>query len=127
MTILNQGHSKYHGTTRLIQQLLGWTDLFKDSVYLRPAIEETQLMFYSRTQALKTVFDSFTSETRATAIAVSTLVVEYTISATKDAIVSARVFHTPQLPIVPDIGPRLIFETFDIPVITDLLDVGQNL
>lgn len=85
---------------------------------------------------------------RATGVLVSTQGFEYYISANKEVIVSAGVFHSPQLLMVSvgfsvskvpncfeptfadkrtGIGPKAILQSYGIPVISDLPGVGQNL
>ena len=51
----------------------------------------------------------------------------FTISARKEVIVSAGPWHSPQLLMVSGIGPKETLQKFDIPVISDLPGVGQNM
>lgn len=51
----------------------------------------------------------------------------FTISARKEVIVSAGAWHSPQLLMVSGIGPKKTLQKFDIPVISDLPGVGQNM
>ncbi|SMR54526.1 unnamed protein product [Zymoseptoria tritici ST99CH_3D1] len=51
----------------------------------------------------------------------------FLLSARRDVIVSAGVWHSPQLLMVSGVGPRSKLEDFDIPVISDLPGVGQNM
>lgn len=51
----------------------------------------------------------------------------YTIKATKEVIVSAGAFKSPQMLMVSGIGPRATLEELDIPVVSELEGVGQNL
>lgn len=67
--------------------------------YLRQAIENTQITVYTHTQATKILFDQGDPR-KANAVSVSTAGFEYTISAKKEVIISAGVFHSPQLLIV---------------------------
>lgn len=62
--------------------------------YLKQAIQNTGLMVYAHTQATRVLFDSWK---KASAVSVTTLGLEYTLSANKEVIVSAGVFHSPQL------------------------------
>jgi len=62
--------------------------------YLNQAIEKTGIIVYVHTQATKILFDA---SKKASAVAVSTQGLEYTLSANKEIIVSAGVFHSPQL------------------------------
>lgn len=64
--------------------------------YLRQAIENAQITVYTHTQATRILFDQG-SPKKANGVLVSTAGFEYTISANKEVIVSAGVFHSPQL------------------------------
>jgi choline dehydrogenase len=61
--------------------------------FLEQAIEDTNIMVYKQAQATKILFDSNV----ANGISVSTQGVNYTISASKEVILSAGAFHSPQL------------------------------
>lgn len=94
-----------------------------ESSYLRWALANTQLMVHYRTQALKILFASG----KAAGVSVSTEGYTYTINATKEVIVSAGTFHSPQLLMVSGIGPQAKLQSLGIPVISNLPGVGQNL
>lgn len=53
--------------------------------------------------------------------------INYTLSARKEVIVSAGVFQSPQLLMVSGVGPKALLSQFDIPVVSDLPGVGQNM
>ena len=67
-----------------------------ESSFLREAIEETDFIVYTLTQATKILFDQ-SSPPKAVGVQVDTQGLGYTISANKEVIVSAGVFHSPQL------------------------------
>ncbi|OCL11721.1 GMC oxidoreductase [Glonium stellatum] len=94
--------------------------------YLEQAIKTTGLMVYPHTQATKVLFSN-NGTAKASGVSVSTQGLEYTISANKEVIVSAGVFHSPQLLMVSGIGPRATLEAYGIPVVSDLQGVGSNL
>jgi choline dehydrogenase len=73
---------------------------------------------------MKILFDA---TKKATGVSVNSQGVPYTISATREVIVSAGVFHSPQLLMVSGIGPRPTLESLGIPVISERPGVGQNL
>ncbi|KAM0308951.1 hypothetical protein ACHAO8_009508 [Botrytis cinerea] len=96
------------------------------SSFLEEAIENTNIMVHTHTQALKILFASG-SPKRANAVQVSTSGFQYTIHAKKEVIISAGVFHSPQLLMVSGIGPRPVLEKQNVPLISELPGVGQNL
>ncbi|KAG7009750.1 patulin synthase [Physcia stellaris] len=63
----------------------------------------------------------------ATGVLVNTGGVEYTLSARKEVIVSAGAFRSPQLLMVSGIGPASTLQQLNIPVLSDLPGVGQNM
>lgn len=63
------------------------------SSFLEQAIEDTNIIVYTQTQATKILFDA----KRASGVSVNTRGVEYTISAKKEVILSAGTYHSPQL------------------------------
>ena len=69
--------------------------------FLNQAIQNTNLIVYTQTLAKKILFNSTTSNVGSTFVANEVLVttqnVPYTISARKEVIVSAGVYHSPQL------------------------------
>ena len=62
--------------------------------YLKQVIDTTDIAVYHHTQALKVNFDS---RKKAASVLVSTDGLEYTISASKEIVISAGTFHSPQL------------------------------
>ncbi|KAL8838459.1 MAG: hypothetical protein Q9170_002134 [Blastenia crenularia] len=93
------------------------------SSFLEQAIPNTNIIVYTQAQASKVLFKSKV----ASGVAVNTKGVPYTISANKEVILSAGVFHSPQLLMLSGIGPRATLEKYSIPVLSDLAGVGQNL
>ena len=67
-----------------------------ESSFLAEAIPDTRIAVYVLTQATRVLFDS-SPVPAATGVAVNSLGVEYTLSATKEVVVSAGTFHSPQL------------------------------
>lgn len=82
------------------------------------------LKVYTTTIAEKIIFDA---NKKATGVKVKTGIVSYTLKATKEVIVSAGAFQSPQLLMVSGVGPKDQLEPLNIPVISDLPGVGQNM
>ncbi|KAK3986737.1 GMC oxidoreductase [Cladorrhinum sp. PSN332] len=94
--------------------------------YLEDVILRTEITVYHHTQALKINFGQAKKATSVT-VATGQNPVEYTLSARKEIIISAGVFHSPQLLLVSGIGPSSTLSPLNISVISDLPGVGQNL
>ena len=82
------------------------------------------LKVYTETLARKIVFDS---NKKAVGVEVQSLGLPYTIHASKEVIVSAGAFQSPQLLMVSGVGPRETLENLDIEVVSELPGVGQNM
>lgn len=94
-----------------------------ESSFLRQAIKDTGIIVYSHSMATKILFNG----TQAVGVSVNTQGVDYTLSATKEVILTAGTFHSPQLLQISGIGAREQLEALSIPVIADIPGVGQNL
>ncbi|KAK3377546.1 hypothetical protein B0H63DRAFT_220495 [Podospora didyma] len=101
-----------------------WAERSSATEYLKGAIEDTEIMVYHHTQALRIGFDG---GKKADSVRVSTQGLEYTLTAGKEVILSAGVFHSPQLLMVSGIGPKSVLSSHGIPVIADLPGVGQGM
>jgi choline dehydrogenase len=84
----------------------------------------TNLKVFSLTLAKSIVFDE---DKNATGVVAESNLISYTINATKEVIVSAGAFQSPQLLMVSGVGPAEQLQQFDIPVVADLAGVGQNM
>ncbi|KAM7188938.1 putative GMC oxidoreductase [Naviculisporaceae sp. PSN 640] len=85
----------------------------------------SNLKVYTGTRAEKILFDA---NKKATGVRVKTgILASYTLSASKEVIVSAGTFQSPQLLMVSGIGPRSELEPHGIPVLSDLPGVGKNM
>ena len=82
------------------------------------------LKVFSLSMAKKILFDE---NKKATGVVIESALIPYTITATKEIIVSAGSFHSPQLLMVSGIGPAEQLEKFNIPVVADRPGVGQNM
>lgn len=92
----------------------------------RKSPAEEKLKVFTQTLAKKIVFNE---DKKATGVEVSMLgaLPKYTIKAKKEVIVSAGSFKSPQLLMLSGIGPKATLDEFDIPVISALEGVGQNM
>ncbi|KAK5078077.1 hypothetical protein LTS08_003081 [Lithohypha guttulata] len=88
------------------------------------ASNRQNLIVYPRTLAKRIVFDA---NLTATGVQVTSYQIPYTISASKEVIVSGGTVHSPQLLMVSGIGPASILQAQSVPVLVDLPGVGQNL
>lgn len=94
-----------------------------ESSFLRKAIRDTGITVYTHSLATKILFNG----TQAAGVNVNTQGVECTLSATKEVILTAGTFHSPQLLQISGIGAREHLEALSIPVVADIPGVGQNL
>ena len=79
-------------TTSTIDPVLGKRSSSETS-FLEQAIQDTNIIVYTQAQASKILFEGKV----ASGVSVTTQGVSYTISATKEVILSAGVYHSPQL------------------------------
>lgn len=101
-----------------------------ETSFLQEAITYTQIQIYKNSLGQKILFDSTNTATGVSVYtegAYGTPSVYYTLKATKEVIVSAGAFQSPQLLMVSGIGPRRTLEGVGVPVLKDLPGVGQNL
>jgi choline dehydrogenase-like flavoprotein len=84
----------------------------------------SNLKIYTGTRAEKVLFNA---SKKATGVRVKTGLVSYTLTASKEVIISAGAFQSPQLLMVSGIGPRDQLETYNISVLSELPGVGQNM
>ena len=94
------------------------------SSFLTQAIDQTGLKIYTHTLGKKVLFNA---NKTANGVLVDTAGTQYTLSAHKEVILSAGSFQSPQLLMVSGIGPSQILLQHNIPVLSDLQGVGQNM
>ncbi|KAK5637449.1 hypothetical protein RRF57_013164 [Xylaria bambusicola] len=95
-----------------------------ETSFLRKALDYPNYSVYTLTQAKKILFDE---EKRATGVEVDTLGNRYLLAASKEVIISAGTFASPQLLMVSGVGPAETLKKFDIPVVADRPGVGQGM
>ena len=95
-----------------------------ETSFLRRGLAYPNYMVYQSTMAKKILFDT---NKKATGVLVDTEGREYILSATKEVILTAGVFGSPQLLLVSGVGPTATLQQYGIPVIADRPGVGQNM
>ncbi len=95
-----------------------------ETSFLQRALPYPNYSVYTLTQAKKILFDK---KKRATGVEVDTLGKRYVLTASKEVIVSAGVFASPQLLMVSGIGPAKTLRRLRIPVVADRPGVGQGM
>ncbi|KAE8373501.1 hypothetical protein BDV26DRAFT_285071 [Aspergillus bertholletiae] len=121
---LNSGHLDGFAPTTFVINPTDQTRSSSEASFLQHALDTTPLRLYLRTLAKKIIFDS---NKTATGVLVETNGAEYTVTAKKEVILSAGVFHSPHLLMLSGIGPADSLQQLGIPVVSDLQGVGQNL
>ncbi|EME46862.1 hypothetical protein DOTSEDRAFT_126520 [Dothistroma septosporum NZE10] len=95
-----------------------------ESSFLSQSLGRPGLTTYVNSQARNIIFQNGT----ATGVNITNYGMRpFTLTARKEVIVSAGVWHSPQLLMVSGIGPKETLNKFDIPVIKDAPGVGQNM
>ncbi|KXX79350.1 Versicolorin B synthase [Madurella mycetomatis] len=95
--------------------------------FLKDARGRRNLKIYINTLATKIVFDD---DKRATGVRVESRpagLIQYTLHARREVILSAGAFQSPQLLMVSGIGPREELGKHSIPIISDRPGVGQTM
>ena len=95
-----------------------------ESGFLQPALTNPDLTVYTQTLATNIIFDS---NKVATGVQVNTAGKIYSLSASKEVIISAGAFQSPQLLMVSGVGPQSTLSQFNIPIVADRPGVGQNM
>lgn len=94
------------------------------TAFLSQKTQNSSLQVYTWTLAKRILFDGHKV---ATGVVVTSNSSAYTLSARKEVILSAGAFQSPQLLIVSGIGPSDTLEQYNIPLISNLSGVGQNM
>ena len=95
-----------------------------ETSFLRRGLTYPNYLVYQTTVAKKILFDK---NKKAIGVIADTEGKEYTLSATKEVIVTAGVFRSPQLLLVSGVGPPATLQQYGIPVVADRPGVGQNM
>ena len=95
-----------------------------ETSFLRSQLDNYNLVVYQSTLGKRILFDD--SKT-ATGVVVDSEGLSYVLTATKEVILSAGTFQSPQLLMVSGVGPRSSLEKQDIPIVAERPGVGQNM
>jgi len=92
--------------------------------FLNLALQTTRLQVYPSTMVQQIIFNG---NKTATGIIAQVAGLNFTLTATKEVILSAGAVQSPQLLQVSGIGPASTLKSLGIPVVKDLPGVGQNM
>ncbi|KAI9688874.1 MAG: hypothetical protein M1822_001231 [Bathelium mastoideum] len=94
--------------------------------FLQPSLQESEpnLIVYPSTMAKRILFNT---QKKAVGVEVDTLGRKYTISASREVVLSAGAFQSPQLLMASGIGPAATLQEHGIDVLSDRPGVGQNM
>ncbi|KGO69935.1 Glucose-methanol-choline oxidoreductase [Penicillium italicum] len=101
-----------------------------ETSFMRRVLEYPNFAVYSLSMAKKIIFSPDNKNKngkKATGVVVDTQGAQYVLTATKEVIVSAGAFASPQLLMVSGVGPAAHLEKHGIPVVADRPGVGQNM
>lgn len=125
---LNSGKLIGYGTmTNAIDIRTATRDTSESSFLQAGARGSSNLKIYPNTLVKRVTFND---QKRATGVDVqvnsANIDLKYHLTATKEVIVSAGVWHSPQVLMVSGIGPSATLEKYGIDVVSELPGVGQN-
>ncbi|KAF7175630.1 hypothetical protein CNMCM7691_009195 [Aspergillus felis] len=94
------------------------------AAFLSPLPLSTNLKIYQNTMAKRILFNP---QKQASGVQVRDLLRTFTLNAEREVIISAGVFHTPQLLMVSGVGPADTLSEHNIDIVQDAPGVGQNM
>ena len=95
-----------------------------ETSFLAQGLKNPTLKVHPLTLAKQILFDA---NKKATGVRVDTLGASYVLSASKEVILTAGVFGSPQLLMVSGVGPAATLQGLEIPVVADRPAVGQGM
>lgn len=99
---------------------------YAETGYLEPAANRSNLEVFEYTLAERIIFSDNKTAT-GVQVTSSTTNCSYTLTASKEVILSAGVFQSPQLLMLSGVGPKDTLQKFNIDVVADRPGVGQNM
>lgn len=114
------------GSTWMVQTI-NHSDGFRassESAYLRPYLSRPNLALFDGTLAERIIFNQ---QKVATGVEVTTADTTYTLAASKEVIISAGAFQSPQLLMVSGVGPLALLQQHNITVIAERPGLGQDM
>lgn len=121
---ISSGHLDGYASVTLTVDPIEQTRSSSETSFLREALAGTNIVVYTHALAKQIIFDQ---ERRAISVFVDVAGMQFQINATREIILSAGVFQSPQLLMVSGVGPRETLEQHNIQVIADRPGVGQNM
>ena len=100
------------------------------SSFLNEALNSKQLTVYPQTLVQNVIFNA---NKTAVGVNVTSIGIDrsdaryFNLTARKEVLLSAGAWHSPQILMLSGIGPKATLKKFDIPVVSDLQGVGQNM
>lgn len=94
-----------------------------ETAFLQPTLGYTDIAVYTDTMAKRVLFNG----TTATGVLVESGNFQYKLTATREIILSAGAFQSPQMLMVSGVGPAETLNQYGIPVLADRPGVGQNM
>ncbi|KAG9567676.1 alcohol oxidase, partial [Aureobasidium melanogenum] len=121
---ISSGHLDGYASITLTIDPTEQTRSSSETSFLREALAGTNIVVYTHALAKKIMFDQ---TKRATSVLVDVAGMQFQINATREIILSAGVFQSPQLLMVSGVGPQETLDQQHIPVVADRPGVGQNM
>ncbi|KAF2137754.1 GMC oxidoreductase [Aplosporella prunicola CBS 121167] len=124
---LNSGYLLGYGPMSATVNPKAATRETSQTSFVQTAIDETDIKLYQTTTVKKILFDD---DKKAIGVEVEGhggIPVVYNLYASKEIVVSAGAFRSPQLLMASGVGPKAILDQFSIPVVADLPGVGQGI
>lgn len=121
---VNTGVLDGYATITLTQDPTDESRSSSEASFLRAALASTNLVIYTHTMAKRILFNA---NKTATGVLVEVGGAQFQINATREVILSAGAFQSPQMLMVSGVGQREMLERYDIPVVADRPGVGQNM